>query len=664
MLYQYVKYSIPVFIFLCLFPVLLISQELKSNGKICNSGKIIIKGNASFTQDSINGTIEFTQNQLGFNQYIPQIKYERLRLKGMTPKILSDSTKNLIVSEEFASDNNVVLKFHQNTELFSQGTTIHQGIINPAFLYGNVVMNGNKLQEIYGKGLFRNLIIDNKNNVIITNSGGFHISNYLVLKNGILINDPNNNLIMDDNSVIARYSEGKLNSHPIIDGRISIEYLGDGLIETGKEIPINDTCKAIYVLNSEGIELTNNINVSDSIVLLSNIYTSSLNKEYSLNFYGNGNPDFLDENAEIIGSFRRFNLNNNRRIFFNNAFTFIDFDGKQIENISNISLKVKPSTSPIHTAPNQVNRLIIVEAVDTSGKKIDEIPEFTFGYGWRHPTETMGVKLSDLILQRYTGDFWRNLISSEKPQQNDNKEWAFSKAYRIKNTGEFTISLPSPQSSNIFAKVFLEGAFMSKDMLGSEIIPYNEISSHYPYYLFDKEVDINTKLDSITDYILFEFKDANTNQMPLYQIAFIKSDGKIIDTQGNYPISIPFDSIKPGEYYLSILHHNHLDIITEEVISISQNSSNLNLDFTKPDLLLGRANSLKLISIDGTTISWAMIAGDIDNNNIIDEVDLGLIYDNLGNNNWFYDINYLGSINTNDYNFVWNNLGRVSAIIK
>ena len=134
MLYHYLKYQIAVLIVLYFIPTPSLAQELKSNGKIYNSGKIIIKGNASFTQDSLNGTIEFTQNQPGFNQYIPQIKYKRLSLKGITPKILSDSTKNLIVSEQFASDNGVVLKFHQNTELFSQGTTIHHGIINPAFL--------------------------------------------------------------------------------------------------------------------------------------------------------------------------------------------------------------------------------------------------------------------------------------------------------------------------------------------------------------------------------------------------------------------------------------------------------------------------------------------------------------------------------------------------
>jgi hypothetical protein len=149
----------------------------------------------------------------------------------------------------------------------------------------------------------------------------------------------------------------------------------------------------------------------------------------------------------------------------------------------------------------------------------------------------------------------------------------------------------------------------------------------------------------------------------IYKLAILDKDGNVRNADGSYPLQFPIDELTSNNYQISILHHNHLDIITESEIEFKQFSESY-LDFTQPHLLLGRENSLKPVKISGDNTIWAMIAGDIDDNNIIDEYDLSIIESGIGEISFLKNVNYLGLINTGDFNYVWNNLGRVGAIVK
>jgi hypothetical protein len=79
-----VKYCFLIILFL-LSNNYIYSQQLRSEGKIKNNGRIIIKGNAVISQDSINGIIEFNKDDQSFNQYIPQILLRKSDIEGINP---------------------------------------------------------------------------------------------------------------------------------------------------------------------------------------------------------------------------------------------------------------------------------------------------------------------------------------------------------------------------------------------------------------------------------------------------------------------------------------------------------------------------------------------------------------------------------------------------
>jgi len=634
-----------------------LSQQLRSDGKIHNNGIIIIKGNAVFSQDSINGTIEFDKDDNSFNQYIPQIHYEKLILKGSTPKVLSDSTTDIWISNELTTDDRSIIKHFPTTLLHSRGKTIHNGIINPAYKYGTVLLDGNELQEITGTGLFRNIMLDNQRSCVVIDSGGFEISNDLILLNGILFNNQANNFRILDNSRIIRYSNGSLNAYPNYSGLYSVEYRGDSEILTGYEIPKNDTLKSLFVNNSEGVVLSNDVKVKDTIIINSNIYAQSENNNFILNFYGKTDPIFQNDDAEITGTFRRYNLSNEAMVF-NNRYTNIEMID-DYDSLGYIEISMLPNTEPSQYHTNAVHRRIFLSAKDNQENEIDTLPRFNISIGWKHPEETNGLTMNGLILQRYANYYWKNYDNSKSSFINS--FWAIIKEESIISTGEFAIGLPAPQHYSMSFNLLLEGAFIKENMITKKLPEFSSISSEYPYNLINNEPEIAE--GDFTDLIVISIEPENTNETNTYYLALLDQNGNLRNCDGSFPLRIPIEELISGNYNISFLHHNHLDIITENSLAFEQ-FTNITMDLTKPDLILGRDNSLKPVRINNGNITWALIAGDIDDNNVIDEYDLELIKTTFGRQSYFNNVDFMGLVNTGDYNYIWNNLGRVSAILK
>lgn len=156
-------------------------QSLDSKGKIFNSGTIVIKGNANFSQDTIKGTIVFNQNSIGFNQYIPHKTYQNILLKGGSHKIFNDTLFDFYALDYFYSDSVSIIKIFPNSEINILSIIEHNGVVNPNYNYGKVLLNGISAQSIYGRGLFRELALKNKFGVDVINNGGFTVDNRLEL---------------------------------------------------------------------------------------------------------------------------------------------------------------------------------------------------------------------------------------------------------------------------------------------------------------------------------------------------------------------------------------------------------------------------------------------------------------------------------------------------
>jgi hypothetical protein len=58
--------------------------------------------------------------------------------------------------------------------------------------------------------------------------------------------------------------------------------------------------------------------------------------------------------------------------------------------------------------------------------------------------------------------------------------------------------------------------------------------------------------------------------------AFIKNDGTIVDTDGTNPVT--FGTLGIGNYYIVVIHRNHLTVMSSATVALSQSS--LLYDFT------------------------------------------------------------------------------------
>ena len=67
----------------------------------------------------------------------------------------------------------------------------------------------------------------------------------------------------------------------------------------------------------------------------------------------------------------------------------------------------------------------------------------------------------------------------------------------------------------------------------------------------------------IVDWVLLEIHHP-LNTVIARRAAFLKKDGNIVDLDGTSPVL--FESVPHLEYHVSVLHRNHLGVVTEAMI--------------------------------------------------------------------------------------------------
>ena len=119
-------------------------------------------------------------------------------------------------------------------------------------------------------------------------------------------------------------------------------------------------------------------------------------------------------------------------------------------------------------------------------------------------------------------------------------------------------------------KAFLEGAYSSNTMT-TELNNQGYIPLTQPYnkapWNYNGNENVTSIPNNIVDWVLVELRtETDESTKVAVRAAFIKSNGWIVDTDGNSPLN--FYGIDEGNYYIVIHHRNHLSIMssTEEYI--------------------------------------------------------------------------------------------------
>lgn len=485
------------------------------------------------------------------------------------------------------------------------------------------------------------------------------------------------------------------------------------------------TIDTLIVEHGGGVKLDENLTVNHKIKLdggdlynyeeNGDFFTVSNEKE--LTYLGDADPEFTN-NEEIRGKFTRTNISANGRNYgFNNKHTFIRFDNDNDRNgIAQLTLDIKKQIRYASTpflGESKIVRTMAVTAKDADGDEVADNFNLNYGFAWRN--KRFGSEGTDgeapMVLDELPPTDFRLLIWSEQDQVWDNVStnnqriagingdalnWTLADAI-VNRNGLYSIGTEQNRLDfmRFAAKVALEGAFkldlaneiiMKTDLRDSSRIPSTP-PAIYPYVLDpNRSFIVNTQLPSnIVDWVVIEFRDDDfTPNNRYFKTCLLKNDGSLVDIDGFSPVTLSrnttqnMDTTGKTPYYIAIRHRNHLTIMTENAVALSQVETGLFYDFTKSDFIMGGNNSFKPMGRDEDgELIFAMFGGNFVNPNVtrsevlngilgIDEItpeDYEQAWTDADLEGYFdSDFEMSGYVNSKDFNISWNNRTQKSVI--
>ena len=207
-------------------------------------------------------------------------------------------------------------------------------------------------------------------------------------------------------------------------------------------------------------------------------------------------------------------------------------------------------------------------------------------------------------------------------------------------------------------KIFLEGSYedgvMITDLEAQKIIPLSQPYASAPWnYSGDEEV--TSIPQNVVDWVLIELrKTADFSSIVFRQAAFVNSTGYIVDLSGN---NISFNNITNGDYYVVVLHRNHLAVMSANPVPLT--NGNISYDFTTGE---DKAFGSNAMAEFGNGV-FGLYGGDSDSNGIIDDADVNIVGNNLFNINYLLsDLDLNGKVNVIDYKLPKKNLGKKTYV--
>ncbi len=204
-------------------------------------------------------------------------------------------------------------------------------------------------------------------------------------------------------------------------------------------------------------------------------------------------------------------------------------------------------------------------------------------------------------------------------------------------------SSSSGSNINVNTKILLEGPFNNGTMvlLLNGVLPLSQPYNQAPWNYNGNE-SVSSVPSDVVDWVLLELRTGTSSSGTVARkAALLKSDGTIVNLDGS---TNPTFAIAEGNYYLVIMHRNHLSIMSANAISLNGNSSLY--DFTTGPSKAFGTNPLTNLG-NG---KWGMYAGDGDLNNLVNVIDYGSVGNYLFQTGYkFGDLDLNGIINVMDY---------------
>jgi uncharacterized protein (DUF1501 family) len=210
-------------------------------------------------------------------------------------------------------------------------------------------------------------------------------------------------------------------------------------------------------------------------------------------------------------------------------------------------------------------------------------------------------------------------------------------------------------------KVVLEGFYnttssqMSTALASSPNFPTSQPYSAAPFNYGGTESFTAVPTDAV-DWLLLELRASdNFNVVVARQAVLLRKDGFIMQPDGTSGVS--FNNVLSGVYHLAIFHRNHLGVMSS--LPVALDASNYVYDFTQASWKAYGNQQLKLVGN-----LYAMFAGDLNGDHIINNQDYNYYKINAGSNIGYAtaDINGNSNADNQDHDLWFNNRSKIGYL--
>lgn len=177
-----------------------------------------------------------------------------------------------------------------------------------------------------------------------------------------------------------------------------------------------------------------------------------------------------------------------------------------------------------------------------------------------------------------------------------------------------------PISMFMNVRFYLEGYYdssvglMRTDLMDQGLLPYEQPFGDTRYSYFGDE-QVSSFPANTVDWVLVELWNEN-NLVINRKALLLRNDGRVMDMNGQ--ISVPFNSMYPEQFRTAVFHRSHIGVLSKHLV-IPENNAGRTVNMSTTMTSVFGTNQLKAI---GST--YVMIAGDLDQNGIINSADYSL----------------------------------------
>jgi hypothetical protein len=179
---------------------------------------------------------------------------------------------------------------------------------------------------------------------------------------------------------------------------------------------------------------------------------------------------------------------------------------------------------------------------------------------------------------------------------------------------------PTPAATALVnVKLFLEGFLLPDGTMNTELADLLLLPDAQPYgatrYSYFGEERANNLPTDAVDWVLLELWNTR-NLVVGRQAVLLRKDGYLMDAQGN--TDIEFNGLFPEETRLVVFHRSHLGVAVKATIDPNNTGVQLFDLTTAADSVLGEKQLIR------TKGKYALMAGDVDQNGLINSADYSL----------------------------------------